>query len=184
LIVNNFLSDFATFRKYCDGLDYQGEVNPTDGVMYPGISRDIPRSVKTEVFAKLNHINPIIEDPWLFLRLSTERDKMPHQAHNDLMMGRKRGMILYLCRKEHCKGGTSFVRHIDEGMENGVTTPHQEQVWEQDHNNYDKWEIISLAEMQPNRAFIFETQQMHRAELPSTFGYNAFDGRLVMVAFW
>ena len=34
--IDNFISDYPSFRNYCDGLDYEGIENPIDGIFYPG----------------------------------------------------------------------------------------------------------------------------------------------------
>ena len=118
MIVDDFLEDFDSVRKVCDGLNYSGVTSPVDGVFYPGISLEIPQAVKAEVVEKLEKLTGNVGNLWLFLRLSVKGVDVPHQAHNDASMGRY-GMILYLNRPEHCFGGTSLVRHKTEGMENG-----------------------------------------------------------------
>jgi hypothetical protein len=178
MIADNFLDHFEGFRQHCDTLDYNGMVNPADGVFYPGVTIDIPEAVKAEVLRKM-----VFESGTLFLRLTLDGFDVPHQAHNDVLMGRI-GMILYLNRQEHVSGGTSFVRHVDEGMENGPVDKRQEDIWRRDTNIPDKWEIIEMTDMKPNRAFIFKTEQMHRAEPPNAFGATPQEGRLVMVGFF
>lgn len=178
MIIDNFLGDFDSFRAHCDTLNYDGMVNPADGVFYPGVTIDIPQNIKEEVLRKMGFSSGTI-----FLRLTLEGFDVPHQAHNDALMGRI-GMILYLNRTAHAGGGTSFVRHVDEGMEDGPTTVEQEAIWKRDTNIPDKWEITGMAEMKPNRALIFKTEQMHRAEPPNAFGKTPQDGRLVMVGFF
>ena len=183
MIVDGFLDDFDRFRAHCDHVDYKGTVNPVDGVLYPGISDHIPLSIRSEVIFKLGRLVRPIEKITLFMRLTTDDFVVPHQAHNDATMG-EYGMILYLNRSIHVAGGTSFVRHVEEGMENGPMDKRQQAIWQRDTNRPDMWEIIEMNEMQSNRAFIFRTEQMHRAEPPSGFGSTAADGRLVMVAFF
>ena len=183
MIVDNFLDDFDSLRKHCDDLSYSGFTSPVDGVFYPGISLGIPEETRAEVLGKLQKITGEVKNPWLFLRLSLDGVDVPHQAHNDASMGRY-GMILYINRPEHCQGGTSTVRHITEGMESGPQTDKQLEIWKRDVNKYEQWEITEMIDMQHNRAWIFPTQQMHRAEKPSSYGTSPADGRLVMVAFW
>lgn len=183
MIVDHFLDDFDDFRRQCDDFNYSGVTSPVDGVFYPGISLGIPEIIKTDVIQKLKEITGSIDNLWLFLRLSLEGVDVPHQAHNDASMGRW-GMILYLNRPEHCKGGTSTVRHIKEGMENGPDNDQQMEVWKKDGTQYDQWEITEMIDMKPNRAWIFPTETMHRAEKPSSYGTDPKDGRLVMVGFW
>ncbi len=183
MIVDDFLPDFDSFRQVCDNLNYSGVTSPVDGVFYPGISLEIPEKVKNQVLTKLQKLTEPAVNPWLFLRLSLEGVDVPHQAHNDTSMGRY-GMILYLNRPEHCHGGTSTVRHKTQGMENGPENDQQMAIWKRDVNRYEQWEITQMIHMQPNKAWIFPTETMHRAEKPSSYGTSPSDGRLVMVAFW
>lgn len=177
-VIDGFLDDFDALRAHCDAVDYSGEVNPYDGVTYPGISFDIPDKVRKEVVNKLRAINPK-----LFLRITYEGERVPHSAHNDRLMGKK-GCIIFLNRESDCKGGTSFVRHKVHGMEFGPETDDQLKVWQRDTNNYDSWDITSMVNMAPNRALIFDSERMHRAETPSAFGNSPKDGRLAMVCFY
>lgn len=177
-VVDGFLDEFDSFRSHCDQIDYSGEVNPYDGVMYPGISFDIPESVKLEAFKKLG-----ARDPKIFLRLTLDGQDVPHSAHNDAVMSSK-GCIIYLNRAEDCKGGTSFVDHKDLGMRYGPANEQEEAVWKADNNNYDAWNICDMVEMVSNRALMFDTKMMHRAEPPSAFGGCSRHGRLVMVCFY
>lgn len=183
MIIDHFLDDFNGLRNVCDNLNYTGVTSPVDGVYYPGISLGIPQAVKAEVMKKLEKLTGKVSQLWLFLRLSVEGVDVPHQAHNDASMGRY-GMILYLNRPEHCHGGTATVRHKIEGMENGPENDQQLEIWKRDVNQYDQWDITEMIPMQPNRAWIFPTETMHRAEKPSAYGTGSTDGRLVMVAFW
>ena len=51
--IDNFISDYASFRNYCDGLDYEGIENPIDGIFYPGVTLNIPAPIKEEVKHKI-----------------------------------------------------------------------------------------------------------------------------------
>lgn len=184
LIIDHFLDDYDWFRVYCDKLEYSGEVNPADNILYPGINTKIPIGISADVVAKLQRvIDGRIAKITLFLRMTTEGVDIPHQAHTDVIMG-KYGMILYLNRQEHCKGGTAFVSHIETGLSHNPCNEEEQAIWDFDVNNYDKWQIDEMIDMKSNRAFIFDTDQMHRAEPPSGFGHTPVDGRLVMVCFF
>lgn len=172
LIVDDWLYDFDGWRQWADGLTYEDETNPADGVVYPGIYRHVPtwgtRQRLAGFFGDVR-INA------LFLRLSVDGVAVPHQAHDDSVMGRY-SLMVYMNRAEDCCGGTSLVRHVD-----GDITP---DVWARDTNIPDQWEVTSLCEMKPNRAFIFRADLMHRAEPIGGFGKDAAGGRLVMTAFF
>ena len=183
-VIDEFLSDYEWFRAYLDLLDYQGQINPVDGVEYPGINVQIPPGICADVVNKLQlAVGKRISKTTLFLRLTVEGVPVPHQAHNDATMG-DYGMILYLSRPEHCDGGTSFVKHVEHGMEYGPTNEKEQIVWAQDTNDYDKWDITEMVDMKTNRAFVFDANRMHRPEPPNGFGGGPQDGRLVMVCFF
>lgn len=184
IIIDDFLDNYSWFRNYCDLLSYKGEVNPVDGVMYHGINTNIPLGVSAEIAYKLNNkVSGTIASAIMFLRMTKEGADVPHQAHNDTIMG-THGCVLYLNRPEHEDGGTSFVRHVDEGMENGPEDDHQQEIWERDTNIPDKWEITKMADMKSNRAIIFDTSKMHRPEPPLGFGITNKESRLVLVTFF
>lgn len=174
-IVDDFLPAdvFAMLRKHCDTLSYAGVVNPADGVLYPGISIDIPQVVK-QFFGV---------PKFLFMRLSLKDVPVPHQAHTDSLMGRQ-SLMFYLNRQEHCCGGTSLVQHKLTGMRRDPKNLREETIWKLDTNVPEAWEVYEMAEMQPNRMVTFDAGLMHRAEPIGGFGSNAYDGRLVLTAFY
>lgn len=164
---------YEFLRKHCDTLKFDGVVNPVDGVLYPGISTDIPPQIMA-FFGR---------PKFIFMRLSLAGVPVPHQAHTDATMGGT-SLMLYLSRAEHCKGGTSLVRHKYTGMTRNPRDSFEESQWKQDTNNPEAWEIYELAEMQPNRAAVFDADLMHRAEPIGGFGDSAKNGRLVLTAFY
>lgn len=172
LIVDDWLYDFNGWRSWADTLKYEDAVNPADGVVYPGIYRNIPTwgtHQRLAAFFGQVRINAI------FLRLSLEGVTVPHQAHNDALMG-KYSLMVYMNRAEHCRGGTSLIEHVDGDVD--------QTKWERDTNIPHQWRVKSLCEMQPNRAFIFRADLMHRAEPIDGFGSDATNGRLVLTAFF
>lgn len=177
-VIDGFLDDFCAIRQHCDSLDYSGEINPYDGVMYPGISFDIPEDIRREVIEKLDAKNPK-----MFLRITYKDATVPHSAHNDVLMSKK-GCIIYMNRDEHCAGGTSFVSHKTVGMDTGPKTADEEAIWLRDTNDIDAWAVNDFVGMKSNRALIFDTEMMHRAEHPAAFGSCGENGRLVMVCFY
>jgi len=174
-IIDDFLPQdvFTALRQHCDKLSYSGVASPVDGVIYPGISLDIPEFVKVFLGCPKT----------LFMRLSLKGVEAPHQAHTDSVMG-TRSLMLYLNRSEHCQGGTSLVRHEHTGMRRDPKTPEELAIWELDTNRRTAWQIYDIAKMQPNRAAIFDAGLMHRAEPVGGFGENAQNGRLVLTAFY
>lgn len=174
-IIDGFLPAgiFESLRQHCDTLDYSGVKNPVDGVVYPGISIDIPLSV----------LSWLGRPKTVFMRLSLPGMQAPHQAHTDTLMGSE-SLMLYLCRPQHCRGGTSLVEHIETGMRSDPVSKDHEAIWQRDTNNPGAWRIYDEVQMQSNRAAIFDASLMHRAEPVGGFGTNAKDGRLVLTAFY
>ena len=183
-VIDDFLDDFNWFRLYLDSLTYAGQINPVDGVEYPGINVQIPIGINADVITKLQRtVGRRVSRVTVFLRMTREGEDVPHQAHNDATMGQY-GMILYLNRQEHCGGGTSFVRHIETGLDRNPVNAEEEAAWKADTNTHEAWDVTRRVDMAPNRALIFDTHLMHRAEAPSGFGSSAKNGRLVMVCFF
>lgn len=183
LVIDSFINDYDWFRTYCDTLTYGDIENPVDKVIYPGISLQIPSSIREGIISRMeSEMKMRISDVTMFLRLTVGGAQVPHQAHTDSSMG-DYGAVVYLSRPEHCKGGTSFVKHIATGMDANPTNEAEEKLWVEDTNNYDQWEITEMVEMAPNRGLIFETKYMHRPEPPTGFGESSSDGRLVLVCF-
>ncbi len=174
VILDDFLPDFAGWRAWADGLTYRDEVNPVDGVTYPGICREVP------TFGTRARLSAIMGRPItlnrLFLRLTLEGMTVPHHAHHDAAMG-EFSMMVYLNRAEHCAGGTALIEHIS-GVDPDVET------WQRDTNRAHMWRDVSLCQMAPNRAFVFRSNLWHRAEPIGGFGTDAANGRLVMTGFF
>jgi len=183
-VIDNFLNDYESFRLYCDDVDFKGEVNPVDNVFYPGVSIEIPNHIQTEIIERLeNYFNKQIKPILMFMRLSLKGIKAPHQAHTDASMS-THAMMLYLNRKEHCNGGTSFVTHKQSGLCKNPINEIQENIWIKDTNNPDAWEITDMCPMKTNRAMVFDSIKMHRSEPIGGFGKGAKDGRLVLTFFF
>lgn len=180
LIVDDFLPDFEDWRGWADTCAFGDVTNPADDVTYPLICTAVPS------FGMQARLSGIMNGPVsirsLFLRLSPAGVPAPHQAHSDTTMGRYTA-IVYLNRPEHCQGGTSLVRHVS-GFERTPTTAEQFAAWQRDMNTPDRWEPTLVCPMTPNRAFIFDSDLMHRAEPTAGFGTDATDGRLIMCAFY
>lgn len=170
-VIDNFFADYERVRREAIALDYQGEINPVDGVLYPNINTTIP--CRDEVEA-------LTAGGFMFLRLSPLGVKAPHQVHTDITMGKKT-LLIYLCEGE---GGTSIVSHKETGMTENPVNDFELSVWQRDHDKYDAWHIIEQADIKPNRAVIIPSHLYHRAEPIEGFGVNVNDGRLVLTCFY
>jgi hypothetical protein len=183
-IIDNFLDDFDSFRGYCDLVDFKGELNPADEVFYPGVSTEIPDSIRAEVIEKVGtFLEAEVKPGAMFMRLSVKGVDAPHQAHTDAIMG-SYALMLYLNRLDDCLGGTSFVIHKETGLCDNPINDKQEQIWKESTNDTDAWQIMDMCPMVPNRALIFDSYHMHRAEPVGGFGSDGTDGRLVLTFFF
>lgn len=184
LIIDDFLTTFDELRAYADEAVYQDIENPVDGVSYPGICAYVPRPCQTEIVGNLSAVMGAEVIPHrIFMRLSKADVPVPHQAHTDATMGQF-SLMLYMNRAEHCKGGTSLVRHKQTGMCRNPRNEQELSYWKRDCNSPDEWDILNLCRMQPNRAFIFDATLFHRAEPIGGFGDDAKNGRLVLTCFF
>lgn len=182
-IVDEFLSDFGTLRSWADTAKYEDVTNPIDNVVYPLIAKDVPPDIHHEVqFNLFLLMGKPITINHLFMRLSTEGVPVPHQVHTDLAMG-EYSMMLYMTRQENCHGGTSILQHID-GMERHPQNEEEMAIWRRDMNDPSAWKITDFCPMRQNRAFIFRSDLLHRAEPVGGFGRGPRKGRLVLTAFY
>ena len=177
---SNWLSTYNILKHYAVQADYTGVTNPYDDIEYPDINIDIPEEVKKEVHEKLGDLFGEIEVNQMFIRLTNENTQTPpHQAHPDNMMG-THTLILYLTNL----GGTSLVRHKETGMDKAPETQEHWEAWERDTNTPWAWRVYAMHTAAENKAAIFDSKLMHRAEPIGGFGTTAEDGRLVLTAFF
>lgn len=179
VIIDDFLPQevWERFRAELDSADFSPKVNPADGVSYPDILIEIP----DDVLSRVREVTG--EQAMIFVRRSLKGTPCPHQAHNDALMG-KWSLMLYLNREEHCRGGTSLVEHKIVGMREGPVTELDLLVWERDTNNPKYWNVWHQFDMKPNRAVVFPSCLMHRAEPVGGFGTSNYDGRMVLTGFF
>ena len=182
MVVDDFLHDFDEFNAHVRQLDYDGEVNPFDGVEYPDISTDIPGSVRRQVELKLSNVmGHVVRINIMFLRLTTvNTTTAPHQAHNDTVMG-DNTFLLYM---QDGPGGLSLVEHIETGMRYDPLTDAELDVWKRDTNVLNAWKVNQLIPMKANRGIIIPAARMHRAEPIEGFGQTVEDGRICLTAFF
>lgn len=184
MVIDGFLSLYDDLRQFADYADFSDETNPADGVIYPKICKDVPRPIREEIIQRLALVKGApIERYTLFLRQSPEGVHCPHQAHTDNSMGAY-SLMLYLNRQEHCRGGTSLLRHKASGIAYAPESMHFLDTIQVDQNNPDAWAVIEIVEMTPNRAFIFDATRIHRAEPVGGFGSTNLDARVVLTCFF
>jgi hypothetical protein len=186
ITVDGFLTKdmWNAFRAHCDTLSYAGVINPKDGVLYPGISLDIPEAVRAAVVRRIGALTDCEpRNITMFLRLSPKGTPAPHGAHTDTIMG-KYSLMLYMNRAEHCRGGTEMCAHKRTGLDTDPTTDEELAAWQRDTNVATAWQGYYTCNMRSNRALIFEANKMHRALPIGGFGFTEKDARLVLTAFW
>lgn len=188
MIIDEFLSKTSAdeLHEHAFSRDYTGVVNPADNVLYPDISIDIPSHLKNEIKGKLDFIADSVEpracikaNTW-FMRLSKEGVHVPHQAHNDSIMG-KYTFLLYLNKEHPNTYGTEIVEHIT-GLQ-FINTEEELTLWKKDCNNPKKWKVNTFCEGKFNRAFFLRSDLLHRAQPIGGFGKDLKSGRLVLTLF-
>jgi len=177
----NFIADFEELNKHARSLSYGGVTNPQDGVLYPDVSADVPVATVAEIKYKLEHVLAFtVNINMAFFRLTNKNTSTaPHQAHNDTIMGD----FTFLLYMQNGAGGTSFVCHKAAGMKHGPVSDVELSAWKRDTNIPDAWEVNGIVGMQENRACVFDSSLMHRAEPVHGFGDSVDNGRLVLTAF-
>lgn len=182
--IPDFLDDFDDWNEFARELDYSGVTNDVDGVEYPDVSTDVPEFLKTQVIDRLLQTTGLrLKINTIFWRLTTEDTQTaPHQAHTDSSMGRFT-FVLYM--QDGPEGaGTALVKHkTTGGLDQDPWTNAELEVWLRDMNDYDAWAITKLFPMQANKAVLYHSKRMHRAEPVGGFGKDVTDGRLVLTAF-
>ena len=184
IIIDDFFTDFDAVRRWADEARFIDVTNDVDGVVYPDVCIEIPSWLLMETHtgaARALGWTPLLRV--LFARLSVAGKVAPHQAHTDVTMGQY-SMMVYLNRPEHCRGGTSILRHIETGAERNPTDAEGEAIWRRDTNVATAWEHTAMCGMKPNRALIFPADLYHRAEPVGGFGSDSKDGRIVMTMFF
>ena len=180
--------EFEKLNEYARTAPYDDIENPADGVVYPAINAAVPDWAQRRVTQRLKEVTGRdLDIAYAFLRLTApDIAKAPHQAHTDSAMA-DFTFILYM--QDAPPGledvaGTSLVKHRTVGgLHQTPWTQAELDIWERDTNRYDQWTITKLYKMERNKAAFYPSKMMHRAEPVGGFGYDAEDGRLVLVAF-
>ena len=179
--LDNFLSTFPALLKASIEGDFEGAVSPIDGVKYPYICQDIPKEVRSEIEQLLSdYIGKDINKSTMFMRRSPKGVEAPHQVHSDISMG-DYSLMLYINQGE--SAGTSIVKHKETGIAYSPENQEYLDIITKDQNTPEAWEIIHMVPMKPNRAFIFRSDALHRAEPIGGFGQEK-ESRCVLTCFF
>ncbi len=180
MIIDDFLKSFNELKEASLICEFKDEVNQIDGVVYPFICKDIPNNVENEVFDNLSeYIGDKVKSPIIFMRKSPHGVSCPHQVHSDASMG-DFSLMLYL---NEGNGGTSLVKHNRTGIAYNPESEAFVGIVQSDQNNSDSWAITDMINMKRNRAFIFDSRRLHRAEPVGGFGKEG-DSRVVLTCFF
>lgn len=179
MVINDFIESFDSLLSAARYGEFIDELNPVDNVIYPMINKDIPPDVASEIVIKLSDImDRSIESPFMFMRRSPKGVECPHQAHSDASMG-KHSLMLYV----QGEGGTSLLRHKESGISYNPESQEFVDVITRDQNVPEAWEIAEMVGLIPNRAFIFRSDMIHRAEPIGGFGEGP-EARTVLTCFF
>lgn len=178
---DNFLNQYNDLEQYAKDAIFKDEVNPADGVTYPLICREIPRSIWDDVRRGLSeYTGQSPEIHALFMRRSPEGVGVPHVAHHDGVMG-KYSLMLYL--DDHKSSGTAFLRHKESGIMYAPEGQGFTDVVRGDQNELDKWAVSSMIQSKSNRAAIFDAGIFHCAMPVGGYGIDN-EARTVLTAFF
>lgn len=195
IIVDNFYENPYEVRQYALSLDYP---EPQEGYTYPG------RNSNGTFYTQETHdkfelllgrkLIPAQEGNHGDFRLSLETDTFQQDIHVDPIWDW--GCVLYMNLPNQCipEAGTSFWRHKKLGWER---CPGQHEAAWYGYTQYEeirssivygdgldrsKWDRYCLANMQYNRAVIFDPKLWHSHG--ENFGDNLENGRLVQLFFF
>ena len=182
MIIDNFLECFEDVKSLAKDGVFKDEKNTYDGVVYPEICRDIPNCIAQEVEENLSKvIGKNIEISAMFLRRSPEDAECPNKVHHDLSMGQY-SLMLYVNEREDM--GTSFVVHRSTGIGYAPEARDFVSIIAADSNNDGAWREIEFTQSKENRALIFESERMHRAEPIGGFGKGSESRTVLTCFFW
>lgn len=181
MIVDDFIDSFEDLRQAALNGIFCDEINDIDGVTYPLICSEIPDNVKNEIISKLEEMagRPIVS-PLMFMRRSPAGVHCPNKVHSDNSMG-DLSLMLYINEQEGA--GTSILRHVLTGIAYAPADANFVNLVAADSNNDSAWEITEMVDMKANRAFVFRSDLMHRAEPMGGFGDGA-GARVVLTCFF
>jgi len=182
---------FESLRQFARNANFTTVESPYDGVEYPDLVVEIPPWIRVAIGCAIAECMDVdyrhLKIHTQFFRLTTENTPAaPHGAHNDAIHGEFSAFYYVNDKPENLEGiaGTSLLTHKRTGMAYQPRTVEEWEVWNEDTNNYDAWQIDEMVFWEPNRLAIYPAERMHRAEPPGGWGEDASDGRLVLITFF
>ena len=187
MIVDNFLTEveYSKAKQFCLTADYKTESDGVDDSEYPDVVKNLDQSLYDQVKYNLEAIKGSpLKDYKVFIRKQSKGVDTPQQCHSDNSLGLYT-CILYLTPDKYCQGGTSLVEHKLTGLSSTLDiTDYQLEVLKEHANMADWWTVYDGCRMKENRAFIYESHLLHRAEPIMGFGTTNKDSRIILGAFY
>jgi len=183
LMADDFFPDPQSAReRIVEGI-FGDFTSPWDGVVYPGINRDIPESITDWLKMRLGLIvNGPIEPKAIFARVTTKNTgPAPHQIHCDTIMGMYSAHV-YISTYWPEASGTSFWTHHSEGPKHTPATDLTRVL--EDMNDVSRWTQTMVCQGKFNRLLVHDASFWHCAEPVGGWGENAEDGRVVLTCFF
>lgn len=181
MIIDNFLESYAALKRLSLECAFEDYRNPADGVVYPHIFKDLPEDLAAAVVERLSEAVKAEARPnALFLRMNPAGVRCPHPVHHDACMGAW-SLMLYL---NDGMGGTGLLKHRRTGIAYAPEDPEYADLLAQDQHDPRAWDLITLAPMKQNRAFIFDARHMHCALPIGGFGKTQQEARIVLTCFF
>jgi len=181
--LDDFLPNFEEFRADALSRRYFTMRGP-DGERYPNL-----HVLPSDEFepAMSERLGRKVSIDHCFLRLNPSGDN--HRIHADIAHS-PYAFVLYLNAPEQCQGGTAFWRHKRTGLASfppitdlKKANRFAKEIFET-HQDLDKWEMIHLEEMKPNRMICYPTVQFHSRWPLEGWGEGSSGARLVAVGFF
>ncbi len=172
--------EFEILREYSRLVPYEDRKGP-DGVIYQGVSAEVPECVKEQLTHLLSWLvgSRVIIKICAF-RLSITGTVPPQWAHSDLSVSRF-ASFLYI---NPSPGGTVLLRHKETGMFAHPKDEYELAVLQRDQSNVDAWEIRAKVDCAPNRMIVIRSELLHAALPVYGHGSGPEDGRLILWTFF
>lgn len=172
---DNFFKDFAAVEQELRACTFSDLTLSVDGVTYPYICEELPRSIEFEFLYKLQALLGVTPAPrFLFARAMPEGCHAPAKIHSDRDMG---AYTAHVCFSGGHGAATSFL--AGQGLLHAATSETTQADIEQDV--FSKYLTVHHA---PNRLLVHHAAHFHCAEPETGFGDLKKDSRLVITCFF
>lgn len=182
--IDEFLERPDMVREWALMQEFKTEISPADGLEYPGIVKDLPDFLLSEVHFKLSiTLGEQIEHVLGFMRMTLEGYQPHAWIHSDPRIADWIA-VTYLNTESVPYCGTAMYEHRTGLVLRSPRTVEEQAIWERDCQNELDWRMIGWVQAKYNRTIIFNTHTLHAAHPRVGHGEGVEDGRLVMVNFF